>query len=246
MAPLSKEGRYRVQKAGSILKDCMDALSLEIKPGITTKSLEEIADGFINSRGAAAAFRGYKGFPASICISLNNVVVHGIPSEKEVIAEGDIVSVDIGVRYKGYFADAAKTFAVGSISAEAESLMAAASGSLDVGIAMAKTGNRVQDISWAIQSFVEARNFNVVRAFVGHGIGKNLHEPPEIPNFGKPHEGMVFEDGMALAIEPMVNAGAADVKILKDGWTAITKDNRLSAHFEHTVIITGRKAEIVT
>ena len=235
-----------LRTAGSVLKDCLEFLSHETRPGVSTKSIELKADEFIASRNAKPAFRGYKGFPSSICASKNNVVVHGIPSEKEVLESGDILSVDVGVKYKGYFADAARTFPVGKISEDAEKLIAVTKEALKRGIRMAKRGNRIGDISWAIQSYVESNGFSVVRAFVGHGIGKNLHEEPEVPNFGEPNKGKMLEDGMALAIEPMVNAGTDDVKILDDGWTAVTKDSALSAHFENTVIINGKSPEIVT
>lgn len=243
---LTKEKYNHIRRAGRILKECMDALSGEIKAGISTKMLEKKADEFIASRQVGAAFRGYRGFPASICSSRNDVVVHGIPSEEDIIEEGDIISIDIGVKCEGYFADCARTFAVGKVSEEAERLICVTKGSLDRGVGMAKAGNHVEDISWAIQSFVESNGFNVVRAFVGHGIGEKIHEEPEVPNFGSPNKGRVLKEGMVLAIEPMVNAGTGDIRILDDGWTAVTKDGRLSAHFEDTVIVNGEKAEIVT
>lgn len=243
---MTKDQLDLIRKAGSILKDCMSFLSGEIKEGVNTKMLEVKADEFITSRNAKAAFRGYKGFPAGICASRNNVVVHGIPSEKEVLKDGDIISIDVGAEYEGYFADSAKTFMVGRISEEAERLISVTKEALTRGIEKAKSGNHVQDISWAIQSFVESNGFSVVRAFVGHGIGEKIHQAPEIPNFGSPHKGRIIEDGQVLAIEPMVNVGTSDVKILDDGWTALTKDGQLSAHFEHTVIINGEDAEIVT
>ena len=225
----------------------MEELAKEIKEGINTKTLERKADEFITSRNARAAFKGYKGFPAAICASRNNVVVHGIPSEKEVLRDGDIISIDVGAEYEGYFADSAKTFAIGKVSKEAERLISVTQDALTKGIEMAKSGGYVQDISRAIQSFVESNGFNVVRALVGHGIGRKMHEAPEVPNFCQPHnKGPLLEDGAVLAIEPMVNAGASDIRILDDGWTAVTKDGRFSAHFEHTVIVSGEKAEIIT
>ena len=245
--PLSKEEFTLIRQAGSILRDCMDELSKEIKEGVNTKTLEEKADEFITSRNAKAAFKGYKGFPASICASRNNVVVHGIPSEKEVLADGDIISIDVGTEYKGYFADSAKTFAIGKVSEEAKRLISVTQEALTRGIEMAKSGNHVRDISQAIQSFVESNGFNVVRAFVGHGIGRKIHEAPEVPNFCQSSKkGPVLEDGMVLAIEPMVIAGASNVRILDDGWTAVTKNGALSAHFEHTVIVNGGRPEIIT
>jgi methionyl aminopeptidase len=243
---LSQAEMGLIKEAGVILRDCMQDLSRGIKEGVSTKMLEHRADEFISGRNAKAAFRGYKGYPAAICTSLNSVVVHGIPSEKEILRKGDIIAIDVGVEYKGYFVDSAKTFEVGEVSPDAKRLIAVTLEALSRGIEMAKAGNHIQDISWAIQSFVESSGFNVVRAFVGHGIGRKIHEEPEVPNFGEPHKGRVIEDGMVLAIEPMVNAGTHDVEILDDGWTAVTSDNRLSAHFEHTIIVNGEKAEIVT
>lgn len=244
--PLSKEELKLVRKGGAILRECLDVLSREIKDGVSTKKLERKTEEIISKRNAKPAFRGYKGFPAAICASLNNVVVHGIPSEKEILKNGDIISIDVGVEYRGFFADSAKTFTVGKVSGKAEALVSVALEALSKGIEMAKKDNHIQDVSWAIQSFVESNGFSVVRAFVGHGIGRKIHEEPEVPNFGEPHKGRIIEDGMVLAIEPMVNAGTPDVEILDDGWTAVTKDGQLSAHFEHTVIINEKGAEVVT
>lgn len=243
---LSSEELVHLRAAGSVLRECFKNLSGEIKEGISTKTLEHKADEFISRMGARAAFRGYRGFPAAICTSLNSVVVHGIPSETEILKKGDLLSIDVGVEYKGSFADSAKTFEVGKVTPEASSLVRVTEEALSRGIEMAKAGNHIQDISWAIQSFVESNGFSVVRAFVGHGIGKKIHEEPEIPNFGRAHKGRLIENGMTLAIEPMVNAGTHEVDIQDDGWTATTKDGRLSAHCEHTIIVNGRKAEIVT
>ena len=243
---LSEDQRKLLRKAGLIVRECLEVLGNEVKEGITTKDLDKKADSLIKSRNAKPAFRGYKGYPSTICASRNNVVVHGIPTDAEMLEEGDIISIDIGVEYGGLFADAARTFKVGNISEEAERLVTVTKKALYQGIEMARSGNHVQDISWAIQSFVESSGFTVVRSFVGHGIGTKIHTEPEVPNFGKPHKGMILEDGMALAIEPMINAGTSDIEILKDGWTAVTKDRRLSAHFEHTVIINGENPEIVT
>jgi methionyl aminopeptidase len=243
---LSREEQKFIRTAGSIVKECMHIIEKCLKAGVSTKALEDEADRFIASKKARPAFRGYKGFPSSICTSRNEVVVHGIPNENEIVKSGDIVSIDIGVDYKGYCADAAQTFAVGSIPHETRTLISITREALHRGIEKARAGNHVQDISWAIQSFVESNGFNVVRAFVGHGIGRHIHEPPEIPNFGRPHKGALLEDGMIIAIEPMVNAGSNEVEVLDDGWTAVTKDNRVSAHFEHTVIIGRGTAEIVT
>ncbi|MFH1380939.1 MAG: type I methionyl aminopeptidase, partial [Candidatus Omnitrophota bacterium] len=208
-----------LKKACTIVRECLEMLAEEIAVGVNTKSLEEKATDFILSKDAKPAFLGYKGFPASICTSVNEVVVHGIPSRSQVLKEADIISVDVGVEYNGYFADAAKTFEVGTVDEEAKRLISVTEEALKRGIRAAKEGNRVQDISWAVQTYVESNGFSVVRSFVGHGIGKHLHENPEIPNFGQPHKGAVLENGMALAIEPMVNVGTKDVLILADGWT---------------------------
>ncbi|MFC1576182.1 type I methionyl aminopeptidase [Candidatus Omnitrophota bacterium] len=221
---MPENGIDSIRKAGVIVKECLAFLKGEVKVGVSTKHLEEKAHEFIVSRNAKAAFKGYKGYPASICTSRNNVVVHGIPSAKEILKDGDIVGVDVGVERDGYFADAAKTFTIGKISEDAQKLIDITREALDRGIAKAIRGGRVQDISWAIQSFVESTGCNVVRAFVGHGIGKKIHEEPEVPNFGEPHKGMILENGMALAIEPMVNAGTGDVEIQEDGWTAATRE----------------------
>ncbi len=245
-AGLSTSELDSLRRAGSILRKCLLELSGMIKPGVTTKTLDEKAEKFIRTHRARPAFKGYKGYPATICASRNNVVVHGIPSDTEKVTEGDIISVDVGVECDGVFADGAKTFAVGRIKPEAQNLMNVTLRALDLGIEKAVSGNRVQDISWAIQSFVESNGFSVVRVFVGHGIGKKIHEDPEVPNFGKPNEGRVLQNGMTLAIEPMVNEGLPDIEIADDGWTAVTKDKKLSAHFEHTIIVRNDKAEIVT
>ena len=243
---LSKNELDSIRAAGKVVSGCLEALSKEIQEGVSTKYLERKAEEFIAFRNARAAFRGYKGFPASICTSRNNVVVHGIPSDKEILKNGDIISLDVGVEYDGFFADGAKTFTVGKASGETARLIEVTRRALEKGIEKARAGNRIQDISWAVQSLVEDAGFNVVRAFVGHGIGRKIHQEPEIPNFGQPHRGKVIENGMVLAIEPMVNVGSPDIKILDDGWTAVTKDAGLSAHFEHTVIINGGPAEVVT
>lgn len=246
MALLSLEELEHIRSAGAIVRQCLLFLSREVRDGVTTKTLEQKAGDFIKSKGGACAFLGYKGYPASICTSRNDVVVHGIPTEEEVIKSGDILSIDVGVQYNGYYADAARTFKVGKVTDEAKRLMEVTEVALIKGIEKAKSGNYVQDISCAIQDYVESNGFSVVRAFVGHGIGKKIHEEPEIPNFRQSNKGRPLEEGLVLAVEPMVNAGGSDIKILDDGWTAVTKDGRLSAHFEHTVIVGDNKAEVVT
>jgi len=246
MPVLSGEGLILMKKAGLILRKTLDYLAEEIRAGISTKKIESLAAEFIASRGGECAFLGYKGYPAAVCTSINSVVVHGIPDENDILKPGDIISVDVGVRRGGYYADAARTYAVGRIRPDSERLMKITREALYKGIEKAVSGNRIGDISWAVQSHIEPAGFSVVKAFVGHGIGANIHEEPEVPNFGQPGRGMLLTDGMAIAIEPMVNAGTNEVRILEDGWTAVTVDGERSAHFEHTIIINGKNPEIVT
>ncbi len=217
-----------------------------VEPGISTAELDKIAEDYIRSQGAIPNFKGYSGYPATACISINNEVIHGIPSKKRILKAGDIVSVDLGAALEGYNGDNAATFAVGDISEEAKRLIDATRESLYEGIAAARAGGRIGDIGSAIQRYVEARGFSVVRGFVGHGIGTKLHEAPEVPNFGTPGKGIRLMPGMTLAIEPMINMGLPGVKTLSDGWTVETKDGSLSAHFEHTVAITSDGAQILT
>ena len=216
-----------------------------VRPGMTTEAIDKAVREFIVSQGAKPSFLGYRGFPASTCISVNNTVIHGIPGGK-VLQEGDIVSVDVGAYYKGFHGDCAATFPCGAISAEAQRLIDVTKQSFFEGIAFAKRGYRVSDISHAVQAHVESNGFSVVRAFVGHGVGAQLHEEPEVPNFGNPGRGPRLLPGMTLAIEPMVNAGVHDVRVLKDGWTVVTADGKLSAHYENTVLITDGEPEILT
>lgn len=227
-----------MRRANVIVAEVLQALSEQILPGVTTAELDEIAEGIINKRGALPAFKGYGGFPATLCTSINDEVVHGIPSKNKVLKEGDIIGVDCGVCLEGYYGDSAVTFAVGTISEEAACLMKVTYEALHKAIEKAKVGNRLSDISHAVQSYVEPQGFSVVRSFVGHGIGKNLHENPHIPNFGLPGKGIKLKAGMVFAIEPMINSGSNDVIVLSDGWTAKTADGGLSAHFEHSVAIT--------
>ena len=216
-----------------------------VRPGVSTKEIDKAVHDFIVSQGAKPSFLNYNGFPASSCISVNSVVIHGIPGNY-VLREGDIVSVDVGAYYKGFHGDCAATYPCGAISAEAQRLIDVTKQSFFEGIALATKGHRVSDISHAIQTYVESNGFSVVRTFVGHGVGAQLHEEPEVPNYGKPGRGPRLLPGMTLAIEPMVNEGTYDVKILKDHWTVVTVDGKLSAHYENTILITDGEPEILT
>lgn len=241
----SNEEIGRIREAGRIVALVLEKLKGCARAGMTTDELDKIANAEIIRLGAIAAFKNYKGYPANICTSVNEVVVHGIPSSRK-LKEGDILSIDIGVKKKNFYADAAITVGIGRISDSAQKLIDATEKSLYSGIENARCGQRLSDISASIQSFVESKGYSVVRAFVGHGIGSNIHEEPEIPNFGAPGKGPRLDKGMILAIEPMVNAGTFEIEILDDGWTAVTKDGCLSAHFEHTVAVTEGEAEILT
>jgi len=225
-----------MREAGRITALALKAVGDHIHPGVSTLELDEIAERTIRNHGGTPAFKGYHGFPASICTSINEEVVHGIPSGRRLKA-GDIVSVDIGTILTGYYADSAMTFAVGKISEQAELLMNATKASLEAGIAMARVGAKLSDISAEIQRVAEAEGFGVVREYVGHGIGRAMHEEPQVPNFGVPGQGQTLKEGMVLALEPMINAGGYEVESMTDGWTVVTKDRSLSAHFEHTVAI---------
>ncbi len=234
-----------MQEAGKIVAETHEILKEAIKPGITTKQLDELAEAFILKRGALPAFKGYGGFPASICTSINHEVVHGIPGLKS-LEDGDIISIDIGVVHQGYYGDAAKTHGVGKIDQRAQQLIDVTRESFYEGIKFAKENYRLSDISHAIQSYVEARGFSVVRNYVGHGIGTKMHEEPQIPNYGPPGKGPRLKAGMVLAIEPMINVGTYEVKVLTDGWTVVTLDGEYSAHYEHTVAITVDEPIILT
>ena len=216
-----------------------------VRPGVSTKEIDKAVHDFIVSQGAKPSFLNYNGFPASSCISVNSVVIHGIPGDY-VLREGDIVSVDVGAYFKGFHGDCAATYPCGAISAEAQRLIDVTKQSFFEGIAQATKGHRVSDISHAIETYVESNGFSVVRTFVGHGVGAQLHEEPEVPNYGKPGRGPRLLPGMTLAIEPMVNEGTYDVKILKDHWTVVTVDGKLSAHYENTILITDGEPEILT
>lgn len=235
----------KISVACRVVVGALKELKKEIRVGITTEELDRIAEEYILSKGAKPAFKGYRGYPATLCTSINEEVVHGIPSKRR-LAEGDIISLDLGAIHDGYYGDAALTIGVGKISREAERLVKVTEESLYRGIEEAQPGKRLGDISWAIQSHVESAGFSVVFDFVGHGIGKNLHEEPQVPNFGVSGQGPRLKEGMVLAIEPMVNMGGAATRILDDNWTAVTKDGSLSAHSEHTVAITGKGPMILT
>ena len=234
-----------MRRAGRIVSDLLKLMGRKAKAGIRTEELDTVAEEFIRSAGAEPAFKGYYGYPASICVSVNEEVVHGIPG-KRVLKDGDIVGIDVGVKIEGYFSDAARTFAIGRVDEESRRLIEVTREAMDRGIRQAVEGNRLSDISWAVQCYAESQGFSVVREFVGHGIGRNLHEEPQVPNFGQPGQGPKLVTGMALAIEPMINAGRHEVRVLDDGWTVVTKDGKRSGHFEQTVFVGKNGPEIVT
>ncbi len=235
----------KMQKAGKITAGALIAAGEAIRPGMTTKELDTVVRRYITSHGAKPSFLGYAGFPGSACISVNDEVIHGIPGPRK-LEEGDIVSVDVGAYIDGYHGDSAKTFAVGEISEKAKALMKSTEESLYIAIKMVKPGVRLGDIGAAIQKYNEENGFSVVREFVGHGVGKNLHEEPEVPNFGKEGHGIRLTAGMVIAIEPMINEGTAAIKVMPDEWTVKTRDGKLSAHFEHTIAVTSDGAFILT
>lgn len=240
----SKEIEY-MRRAGKVVSETLAILQESVKPGITTGELDRIAEEYIRKCNATPSFKGYYGFPASICASINEEVVHGIPS-KRVLQEGDIISVDCGAILNGYHGDAARTFAVGKISKDAEDLIQVTKESFFKGVEKAKVGNRLTDISSSIQEYAESRGYSIVRDYVGHGIGTAMHEEPEVPNFGRPGRGPKLVNGMVLAIEPMINIGDYNVEVLSNDWTVITKDRTLSAHYENTVAILDNGPEILT
>lgn len=229
----------------TIVAEVLKRVVEETKPGVTTRELDSLAEKEVAKRKAKPAFRGYSGYPSSLCCSLNDQVVHGIPNNT-LLKDGDILSLDFGAYYDGFYGDAAVTVAIGNISKKAAHLLSVTEHSLELAIEQALQGNRLSDISSAVQTYVESNGYSVVRDFVGHGIGRNLHEQPQIPNYGLPHKGPKLRTGMVLAIEPMVNEKSFEVKVLADGWTAVTCDGGLSAHFEHTVAITENGPEILT
>jgi methionyl aminopeptidase len=237
----------KMRRAGRVVREVLECVRGLATPGATTLDLENAADKRMNDLGAKPAFKGYHGFPAVLCTSINSEVVHGIPSAKRVLKEGDIVSIDCGAIVDGYYGDAAITVPVGQrIDPKTDRLLKVTEQSLHAGIAAVKPGATLGDIGAAVQSVVEAEGFSVVRDFVGHGIGSKMHEDPQVPNFGEAGRGMKLKAGMVIAIEPMVNAGRPDVRVLRDGWTAVTDDGSMSAHFEHTVAVTDTGARILT
>jgi methionyl aminopeptidase len=246
MIPLKSEKDLQIlRKAGAILAGIINKIQGKVAAGITTAEIDRIAEELVRKEGALPAFKGYRGFPATVCTSVNEEIVHGIPGPRK-LEVGDIISIDIGINYQGYFSDSAVTLAVGKVSAAKKKLLEVTKKALAEGIKEARVQNHLSDISYQIQNFVERNGFSVVRQFVGHGIGYNLHEEPEIPNYGKAHQGPKLQSGMVLAIEPMVNMGTWESKILENGWTAVTKDGLPSAHFEHTVAITDKGPEVLT
>lgn len=234
-----------IRKSGEILKQCFLEIEKALRPGVTTMELDRIAEEYILANGATPAFKGYQGYPANICASVNEQVVHGIPGPRG-LEEGDIVGIDIGVLREDYYADASRTYGIGDVDEEARRLIEVTREALELAIDRARPGNHLSDISHAIQAHAEGAGYQVVRALVGHGIGRKMHEEPQIPNFGPPGAGPVLKAGMVLAIEPMVNAGTFDVLTMKDNWTFVTVDGRLSAHFEDTVAVTDGDPAVLT
>jgi len=235
-----------MRRAGQVVREVLELVRSLVKPGATTLDLEKAAEARLAELGVKAAFKGYHGFPCVLCVSVNSEVVHGIPSPKRVLKEGDIVSLDFGAIVDGYYGDSAITVPVGTIDADVARLLAVTEASLHAGIAEVRPGATLGDVGAAVQTVVEKAGFSVVRDFVGHGIGVHMHEDPQVPNFGQRGRGMKLRTGMVIAIEPMVNAGKADVKVLGDGWTAVAADGSMSAHFEHTVAVTATGARVLT
>lgn len=236
----------RMREAGRLVGEVLTELAGLVAPGVTTADLDDAAERRIRQAGATPAFKGYHGYPATICASINEEVIHGIPSGRRVLNEGDVISIDVGASLDGYFGDSAITLPVGQVSEQAAALLRVTEESLYKAIERVKVGGRISDIGHAVQQHVEAYGFSVVREFVGHGIGQRMHEEPQVPNYGEPGRGPRLVEGMVLAIEPMVNAGKPAVKVLADGWTAVTRDSSLSAHFEHTVAVTAEGPRILT
>lgn len=235
-----------MRTAGKILAETRQMLEPHIKPGITTAKLDKLAEEFIISKGAIPSFKDYNGFPGSICTSVNEVVVHGIPSKRTVLKKGDIITIDIGVNYQGYHADSAYTYPVGEVSKKVSELLRVTEESLYEGLKEARPGNHLSNISHRIEEFIKPYGYGIVEEFTGHGIGRTLHEDPYVPNFGAPNEGPILQEGMTFCVEPMLNLGTKHVKILRDNWTTVTLDRKYSAHFEHTIVITKDGYEILT
>ncbi|MFP4661211.1 MAG: type I methionyl aminopeptidase [Halanaerobiales bacterium] len=235
-----------MRHANRIVAETHAFLVEKIKVGITTAEIDRLGEEFIRKHGATPSFKGYQGYPASVCVSINDEVVHGIPSKDRIVNDGDLLSLDIGAYYEGFHGDAARSFGVGSISKETDRLIEITEKSFFKGIEKAYVGNRLSDISYQIQKFAEGNGYSVVREYVGHGIGRKMHEPPQIPNFGPPDRGPRLKIGMTLAIEPMINEGTFQVKSLKDGWTVVTADGKLSSHYENTIAITDKGPEILS
>ncbi|MGQ9670913.1 MAG: type I methionyl aminopeptidase [Desulfosoma sp.] len=242
----TREDVEKIRKACLIVAEVLERLREVVAPGVSTWDLNAMSEEEAEKRGAVPAFKGYHGFPYALCTSVNDEVVHGMPSKKRILQEGDIVSVDFGVVVEGFYGDAALTLPVGKISDEAERLCRVTQEALERAIAQAVVGHRLSDISHAVQAHVEQFGYSVVREFVGHGIGRKLHESPQIPNFGPPGRGVKLKAGMVFAIEPMINQGVPDIRILEDGWTAVTADGKLSAHFEHTVAVTENGPDVLS
>ncbi|WP_326908421.1 type I methionyl aminopeptidase [Sedimentibacter sp. MB31-C6] len=234
-----------MKKAGSLVAQSHELVRRHIKPGVTTMELDQLVENFLRSKNAIPTFKGYGGFPFSICASVNEEVVHGFPSDRKLV-EGDIISIDIGATFEGYVGDSAKTFFVGNVDDEKRQLVEVTRQCFYEGIKFAKKSFRLSDISHAIQEYAESAGFSVVRDYVGHGVGKEMHESPQIPNFGKPGKGPRLQEGMVLAIEPMINAGTYNVKVIDNNWTVVTVDGRPSAHYEHTIAITDGEPELLT
>ncbi len=241
----TEEEKEKMRESNRIVALVLKEIENLIKPGVKTIELDEFAEDLIRKEGAVPGFKGYQGYPATLCVSINEEIVHGIPSERK-LKEGDIVSIDVGTIKDGFYGDGAKTYAVGDIDDKGRKLMETTKRALEIGIEKAVPGNRISDISHSIQTYVESQGFSVVRQFVGHGIGRNLHEDPQIPNYGDPGRGPLIKEGMALAIEPMVCEGNWEAEILSDGWTAVCKDGSRAAHYEHTIFINAEGPEILT
>ncbi len=246
IARRSKKELDKIAAAGAIVAETLKIVEDSLKPGITTRELDRIAERYIRERGAVPAFLGYHGFTGTLCVSLNDEVVHGIPSDDRTVKAGDIVSIDVGAILGGYYGDGAKTFAVGDVPAETTKLIEVVRDALLSGIEQCRPGNRIGDVSAAIQRHAESFGFSVVRRYVGHGIGRHMHEDPPIPNYGEPGNGPVIRPGMVFAVEPMVNIGSYEVKTLDDGWTVVTVDGSLSSHYEHTVAVTKDGPVVLT